>query len=173
MGPSDPKGKPYQGSSRVQMPERTTATFLGLPVPFADEDGLGILYIISIYTYISIYILCNIYIYIYIYVCMYYDIFGLLAFADVGHLGIFWGVSFCIISFCMRSLVIFVSLIFFYACTPRNWTYGGVCVCHFRFLAIFRNDDHLFIYLFISYARPFFLLTEHRLTIMNFMVYVL
>ena len=31
LGPSDPKGKPYQGSSRVQVPERTTASFLGLP----------------------------------------------------------------------------------------------------------------------------------------------
>ena len=82
MGPSDPKGKPYQGSSRVQMPERTTATFLGLPVPFADEDGLGILYIlyiyyiynicvcmyvsyVYIYTYIHTYICTNISIYIY------------------------------------------------------------------------------------------------------------
>ena len=77
MGPSDPKGKPYQGSTRVQMPERTTATFLGLPVPFADEDGLGILYK---YLYICTYI--------------YYDIFGLPAFADVGRRGILGGCFF-------------------------------------------------------------------------------
>ena len=31
MGPSDPKGKPYQGSSRIQVPERTTASFMGFP----------------------------------------------------------------------------------------------------------------------------------------------
>jgi len=42
MGPSDPIGKAYQGSSRIQMPERTTASFLGLPVPFADSDGRDI-----------------------------------------------------------------------------------------------------------------------------------
>lgn len=42
MGPTDPKGKPYQGSNRIQMPERTTASFMGLPVPFADGDGRGI-----------------------------------------------------------------------------------------------------------------------------------
>ena len=26
----------------VQVPERTTASFLGMPVPFADNDGKGV-----------------------------------------------------------------------------------------------------------------------------------